>query len=248
MNFSFLAQLPKRLFAWGMAKANAADNHAIKLTACPDHDTMADLKQALLGSLHGTVLEIGPGAGANFAYYPTDIHWIGIEPNPFMHPYLRQEASRRGLQSIELYEGRAESLPVAEASVDAVVSTHVLCSVGQVDRALQEIQRVLKPGGQFIFLEHVAAECGTWMRQVQDGITPIWKTLFDNCHPNRESWKALQSAGFDAVRYEHFQLQLPIVGPHIAGTAIKPLLNGYDSHADAGDESASGASHMRVLR
>jgi SAM-dependent methyltransferase len=146
------------------------------------------------------------------------------------------------------YAGSAEDLPVEEASVDAVVSTHVRCSVTDVDQVLREIQRVLKPGGKFVFLEHVAAECGTWTRQVQDGITPAWKTLFDNCHPNRESWKALQSAGFDSIRYEHFQLQLPIVGPHIAGTAIKPWLNGYSSPSDFGTESASGASHMRVLR
>jgi ubiquinone/menaquinone biosynthesis C-methylase UbiE len=248
MNFSLLSQLPKRLFAWGMAKANAADNHAIKLIACHDHATMADLKQALLGSLHGTILEIGPGAGANFAYYATDIHWIGIEPNPFMHNYLRQEANQRGLQQIEWYAGSAEDLPVEEASVDAVVSTHVLCSVTDVDQVLREIQRVLKPGGKFVFLEHVAAACGTWTRQVQDSITPAWKTLFDNCHPNRESWKALQSAGFDSISYEHFQLKLPIVGPHIAGTAIKPLINGYSSLADSGDDSVSGTSHIRVLR
>ena len=219
MNFSSLHKFQQRLFAWGMSKANAADNHAIQLTACSGYSNMADLKRSLLANLQGKVLEIGPGAGANLAYYPTDIHWIGVEPNLFMHSYLRQEAQQRGLHQIDLYGGTAESLPVKTASVDTVVSTHVLCSVDHLEPVLQEVQRVLKPGGHFIFLEHVAAEGGSWTRRIQESITPLWKTLFDNCHPNREIWKALSRAGFASVSYERFQLQIPIVTPHIVGIA-----------------------------
>ncbi len=73
-----LSTLQKRLFAWGMGKANAADASAIKLIDCPDYGSLGELKQALLGSLHHKVLEIGPGAGANLAYYPNKINWIGI--------------------------------------------------------------------------------------------------------------------------------------------------------------------------
>lgn len=221
MTVPTLTHLSKRLFAWGMAKANAVDRTSIKLTHCRDHDSLADLKRSLLGSLQGTVLEIGPGAGANFAYFPTDLHWIGVEPNPFMHAYLRQEGTRQGFQSIELIEGTAEHLPVETAIADGVVSTHVLCSVSELDQVLREIQRVLKPGGQFIFLEHVAAECCTWTRRAQDGVAPLWKTLFDNCHPNRETWRDLEAAGFSTIEYTHFQLALPLVSPHIAGVATK---------------------------
>ncbi|EDX83611.1 methyltransferase, UbiE/COQ5 family [Synechococcus sp. PCC 7335] len=221
MNFSRLHQLQQRLFAWGMSKANAADNHAIQLTACSGYSNMADLKRSLLANLQGTVLEIGPGAGANLAYYPTDIHWIGVEPNLFMHSYLRQEAQQRGLHHVDIHGGAAESLPVETAAIDTVVSTHVLCSVDHLDTVLQEIQRILKPGGHFIFLEHVAAENGSWTRRIQDKITPFWKTLFDNCHPNRETQKMLVKAGFSSVDYEHFQLNLPVVSPHIVGIATK---------------------------
>ncbi len=222
MNFIALTQLPKRLFAWGLAKANAADQTSIKLTNCREHSSLADLKRSLLGEIQGTVLEIGPGAGSNFAYYPTDIHWIGVEPNPFMSSYLHQEATQRGIQSIELYEGAAENLPVEADSADVVVSSHVLCSVSNLDQALQEVQRVLKPGGQLIFLEHVAADSCTWTRRIQEGVAPLWKSLFDNCHLNRETWQALEAAGFATLDYHHFQIPLPLVSPHIAGIATMP--------------------------
>ncbi|MBF1999986.1 MAG: class I SAM-dependent methyltransferase [Synechococcales cyanobacterium M58_A2018_015] len=219
MKSSFLHNWYKQLFAWGMAKANNADEQAIKLHDCPDYATMADLKRSLLSHLQGTVLEIGPGAGANLSYYPPGIHWIGVEPNPFMHPYIHQEAKRHGLTAIELYEGCAETLPVADNSIDTVVSTYVLCSVSDVDATLKDIQRVLKPGGTFVFIEHVAASENTCTRIVQDGITPIWKTVFDQCHPNRETWLHLEKAGFTSVHYQSFRLSVPIVSPHIAGIA-----------------------------
>lgn len=183
---------------------------------------MADRKQRLFADLQGTVLEIGPGAGANLPYYPPDIHWIGVEPNPFMHDYLRDKARERGFE-IDLRQGTAEQLEVEDASIDAVVSTLVLCSVPNLPQTLQEIYRVLKPGGRFLFVEHVAAAQDTWLRKVQRGIRPLWKVLGDGCHPDRETWKALEQASFSAVDYEHFQGPVPIaiVKPHILGIAIK---------------------------
>jgi len=177
-----------------------------------------------LGNLQHQVLEIGPGAGASLAYYPKDIHWIGIEPNPFMHPYLEREAQQRGLSNIQLLQGTAEDLPVEDESIDTVVSTHVLCSVRDLYRSLQEIKRILKPEGSFVFIEHVAGECGTWRRRVQDGIEPVWKNLFDNCHPNRETWKMLEQVELEVVNYYQFKLAFPVVSPHIAGRIRKKPL------------------------
>lgn len=211
----------KHLFAWGMAKANTADHSAIKLQGCSSYETMAQLKQAFFADLDGRVLEIGPGAGANFSYYPTHIQWVGIEPNLFMHSYLKQEAERLGLHNIELRLGSAEKLEVEDNSIDTVVSTHVLCSVYDPATTLREIGRVLKPGGRFLFIEHVAAQCGTWTRRIQDGIEPVWKTMFDNCHPNREIGEVLENIGFDSIHYQQFNLSIPIVSPHIAGVARK---------------------------
>lgn len=219
-----LSTFQKRLFAWGMDKANASDAKTIKLIDCPDYESLGQLKQALLGNIQNQVLEIGPGAGANLGYYPNNIDWIGVEPNPYMHPYLEKEAQQQGLSQIKLLQGTAEDLPVEENTIDTVVSTHVLCSVKDLDRSLQEIKRILKPGGNFIFIEHVAGECCTWTRRIQDGIEPVWKIIFDNCHPNRETWKSLENSGWEIVNYQQFNLSFPIVSPHIAGIVSKKPL------------------------
>ncbi|MEQ8970681.1 MAG: class I SAM-dependent methyltransferase [Coleofasciculus sp. C1-SOL-03] len=211
----------KQLFAWGMAKANTADENAIQLANCSNHSTLAQLKQALFADLQGKVVEIGPGAGVNLEYYPTDIHWIGVEPNPFMHSYLEQEAQQVGLNRIDINSGSAERIDVDDNSVDAVVSTYVLCSVSNLSATVQEIRRVLKPGGRFLFVEHIAAECGSWQRRIQGSIEPIWKTVFDGCHPNRETGLALEKAGFENLNYQQFQVSFPIVSPHISGVATK---------------------------
>lgn len=203
----------KRLFAWVMAHG-ANDDY---------ERAVSDRKQSLFSALHdGDVVEIGPGSGPNLRYYPQNIHWIGIEPNPFMHPYLKQEAERLGI-NIDIRNGTAEHLEVDDNSVDAVVSSLVLCSVADLPGTLQEIRRILKPNGRFFFLEHVAAPQGTWLRRVQSGIRPLWKALADGCHPDRETWVALENAGFKSVKYQHFRAPAvpPIVSPQIIGVATK---------------------------
>jgi ubiquinone/menaquinone biosynthesis C-methylase UbiE len=219
-----LSTVQKRLFAWGMRIANDADANRIKLIDCPEYASLGELKQALLGNLQHNVLEIGFGAGANLAYYPSQINWIGVEPNPFMHPYLEREAQQQGLANVDLRAGSAENIPVEDESIDTVVSTHVLCSVTDLQASLQEIKRILKPGGSFIFIEHVGGKCGTWTRRVQDGVNPIWKNLFDNCHLNRETWKILEQIGLETVNYYEFKLAIPLVSPHIAGIVRKKPL------------------------
>lgn len=138
-----------------------------------------------------------------------------------MYPYLQQEAERVGLD-IEIKSGTAEQLDAEDNSIDAVVSTLVLCSVENLSTVLQEILRVLKPGGQFFFLEHVAALQRTGLRRMQNWIQPVWTVLGDGCHPNRETWVALENAGFERVDYQHFQTNVSaIVSPQIIGVAIK---------------------------
>jgi ubiquinone/menaquinone biosynthesis C-methylase UbiE len=199
----------KRLFPWVMAKGSNTYNKFV-----------GDRKRSLFSNLQGTVLEIGPGTGPNLPYYPKDIRWIGIEPNPYMHPYLRKEAERLGL-NIDIRNGTAEWIDAEDNSIDAVVSTLVLCSVQNIAYTLQAVLRVLKPGGRFLFIEHVAASHGTFLRQVQSTISPVWKVLSDGCQPDREIKLALENAGFTSVNYEYFEVPLPIVSPHIIGVATK---------------------------
>lgn len=181
---------------------------------------VAARKRSLLGDLSGRVVEIGPGAGVNLSHYPPSVRWIGIEPNPYLHPYLRNEAEKRGLQ-VDIRTGSVEQLDVEDSSVDAVVSTLVLCSVEDVAGAMSEISRVLKPGGRFVFIEHVAAPRGTWLRRVQRWLRPFSRTLADGCHPDRETWAAILGAGFAEVNLEHFRAPMLVASPHIAGVATK---------------------------
>lgn len=177
-------------------------------------------KRELLGALRGTVVEIGPGSGANLQYYDRSIRWIGIEPNPFAHDYLRREAARRLIEA-EIHEGVAQSIPLPDDSADAVVGTLVLCSVGDVQGVLRDARRVLRSSGRFVFVEHVAAPSGSWGKRVQRLIRPLWGLLADGCRPDLETWRYIEEAGFREVEMEHFRLPFPIVGPHIAGTARK---------------------------
>lgn len=177
-------------------------------------------KRALLGGLHGEVLEIGPGAGANLAYFPRGVRWTGLEPNPAMHPYLMEEAQRLGM-TIDLRDDRADGIDAPDDYFDSVVSTLVLCSVADPRLTLQEVYRVLKPGGRFVFIEHVAAPPDTMTRRWQRFLQPLWTPLGDGCHPDRETGATIESAGFRRVEIEPFRLPFPIVGPHIAGYAVK---------------------------
>ena len=200
----------QRLFAWMLAR------YGPKL-----EPHLARHKRRLFHNLTGAILEIGPGAGANLPYFHARrVHCIGIEPNPFLHDRLRKQAAAAGIE-IDLRSGTAESIPAPDNSVDAVVSTLVLCSVSDPPRVLAEVRRILKPGGTFVFIEHVAARSGTFQRRLQRCIRPLWRQLGDGCHPDRETAHAIESAGFQHVSMERFVVPLPVVSPHIAGVAVK---------------------------
>jgi SAM-dependent methyltransferase len=206
------ASILQRYFAWLMARVSGRYNREL-----------GPLKRSLFADLQGTVLEIGPGTGPNLSFLPAGVRWIGLEPNPGMHARLRDEAARLGLE-IELRSGDAHAIDLPDACVDAVVSTLVLCSVEDLDATLVEIRRVLRPGGRLVFLEHVAADPGTWLRRTQAFVRPAWRALNDNCHPDRETADAIARAGFVDVSCEDLDgpLPIPIIKPHIVGFARKP--------------------------
>ena len=197
----------KRLSAWALSRTNRR------------YDAMvAEEKRTLLSPLSGTVLEIGPGGGNNLAFLRPYMRWIGVEPNPFFHDRLRARGARLGID-VDVRTATAEALPMPDGSVDAVISTLVLCSVRDPAQALREVRRVLRPGGRFVFVEHVAAPHGTGLRLVQRALRPAWRAFSDGCCVDRDTGGLIEAAGFAEVDLRHFTLPVPVMGPHIAGTA-----------------------------
>jgi ubiquinone/menaquinone biosynthesis C-methylase UbiE len=93
--------------------------------------------------------------------------------------------------------------------------------VPALNETLAELRRILRPGGRLLFIEHVAAPRDSWLYTLQHGIEPVWRRLADGCHPDRNTGAALETAGFSSVDYERFATNLPVVSPHIMGTAVK---------------------------
>lgn len=179
------------------------------------------LRPALLGNLDGDILEIGPGKGDNLQHYRKSVRWIGLEPNTSRHDQIEEQA-RRLSRSIRLISGVAERIDLPDASVDAVVGTLVLCNVENQRRALSEIRRVLKPGGRYVFIEHVAAPSGSWTQRAQTLYT-FFTSRTSGCHADRETGPVIEQAGFGAVDLQRIDLPeiLGLTIPWIAGTAIK---------------------------
>ena len=181
-------------------------------------------KDPLFAGVRGTVVEIGPGTGANLARFPEGVQWIGIEPNPHMHPLLRARAEELGME-LDIRGLSAEELPLEDASVDVVLSTLVMCSVPDLERVLTEIRRVLKPGGRFIFWEHVAARPRTFLRGLQHAMTPLQRFLADGCRANRDLGKSIRGAGFSSIELEEFSVPAGVapawIRPHIRGIAVR---------------------------
>ena len=191
-----------------------------------NHEHFGDRKRDLFADLAGRVLELGPGTGVNFRYLPAGIEWIGIEPNPAMHPFLREEAESLGF-SVDLRAETAEGFELGDESVDAVISTLVLCSVTDLGLMLGEIHRVLRPGGRFVFFEHVGDRPGSFRRMVQNTVkyTP-WTYFSDGCRPDRAIGAAIDDAGFSSVEYDSYMHEgLGVIGeitkPHVCGIAIR---------------------------
>lgn len=185
------------------------------------HEMYGAAKQAAIGAMRGTVVEIGPGTGVNMRYYAPGVHVIGLEPNPGMHELLRAKADRQEVD-LEIRTSGAESIDLPDASVDGVVGTLVLCGVDDPDQVLREVRRVLRPGATYFFLEHVVAPQGTTTRRAQRLLRRPHRWLFNGCVVDRHLGAAIEAAGFASVDLEH--RDEGVAGLHvrhrILGTAI----------------------------
>jgi ubiquinone/menaquinone biosynthesis C-methylase UbiE len=138
-----------------------------------------------------------------------------------MHARLRRAADSRGI-ALELHDVVAERIDLPDASVDAVISSLVLCSVGDPTRVLAEVRRILRPGGRFSFAEHVVAEPATPTRWAQRSLRRPWAWVFEGCSCERDLATAIRSAGFSSVDLQPYRIHSALLpfNTHIAGTAI----------------------------
>uniref|UniRef100_U3CZ96 Methyltransferase-like protein 7A n=1 Tax=Callithrix jacchus TaxID=9483 RepID=U3CZ96_CALJA len=197
------------------------------------NEQMASKKRELFSNLQEfagpsgklSLLEVGCGTGTNFKFYPPGCRVTCIDPNPNFEKFLiKSIAENRHLQFERFVVAAGENMhQVADGSMDVVVCTLVLCSVENQEHILREVRRVLRSGGAFYFMEHVAAERSTWNSFWQQVLDPAWYLLFDGCNLTRESWKALERANFSKLKLQHIQAPLPweLVRPHVYGYAVK---------------------------
>ncbi|HET9451964.1 MAG TPA: class I SAM-dependent methyltransferase [Aggregicoccus sp.] len=180
---------------------------------------LARERARLLSALSGDVVELGAGTGLNLPHYPDGARLVLTEPTPEMAVRLRARVARERPDA-RVLEASAESLPLPDASADAVVSTLVLCTVRDVPRTLAEVRRVLKPAGRLVLFEHVAST-GGWGR-VQRLMDPVQHFCARGCHLTRDTRAALRAAGFDtgALVDTHVPGAPPRLLPAIAGSAL----------------------------
>ncbi len=197
---AFMGIFSAKVYDWFMSGTEAA--------------CLSAWRAEVLAGATGSVLEIGAGTGANIPFYPAvDLHLL--EPDAGMREQLLSR-----FPGANVVSGNGEMLPFEEASFDTVVSTLVLCSVADPLASLREIWRVLKPGGVFIFIEHVASHDQKrlkWQRRWD----PIWSRAAGGCHTCRDTESSILASGFriENITHESMRKALPIVRPTIRGIA-----------------------------
>ncbi|KAM5289435.1 thiol S-methyltransferase TMT1B [Ctenodactylus gundi] len=214
--------LCKRWFPYLMATLAAKANRKME---GKKRELFGHIKEMMGASGKVSLLELGCGTGANFQFYPLGCRVTCLDPNPNFEKFLKKSmAENRHLQYEQFIVAAGEDMKqVADGSMDVVVCTLVLCSVQSVRKVLQEVHRVLRPGGVLFFWEHVAEPRGSRALMWQQVLEPTWRHIGDGCYLTRETWKDLENAQFSDVQMERqpppFKW-LP-VGPHIMGKAVK---------------------------
>jgi len=188
---------------------------------------VAEHRKRLLAGLVGRVVEVGAGNGLNFSHYPDTVsEVIAVEPESYLRARAKLSVQNAPVK-ISVVDGDAEHLPVGDESVDAAVVSLVLCSVSDPIAALHEIRRVLRPGGELRFYEHVLAP-DSRLAQIQRFVDPIWTRFAGGCRLTRNTLDSIQAAGFVVDQLEQFQFEpcLPakLAAPHILGRAHIPVV------------------------
>jgi ubiquinone/menaquinone biosynthesis C-methylase UbiE len=190
-----------------------------------EREGVAEYRTRLLAGLRGQVVEVGAGNGLNFGHYPPEVEGVlAVEPEPYLRAAALRNAARAPVP-VEVVDGVAEELPVGDATQDAAVASLMLCSVADQSAALREMHRVVRPGGQLRFFEHVRADTAGLQRLQAVLDATLWPILFGGCHTGRDTAAAIEAAGFTLERLD--RLRFPEAGiptptsAHIIGIAVR---------------------------
>jgi ubiquinone/menaquinone biosynthesis C-methylase UbiE len=186
----------------------------------------AEHRRRLLAGLRGRVIEVGVGSGLSFAHYPQTVTELrAIEPEPHLRA-MAQEAARDAPIAVRVLDGVADRLPADDGAMDAGVVTGVLCSVPDPLTALRELARVIRPGGELRFYEHVAARAHRLALLQRALDATLWPRLNGGCHTTRDTEAAIVAAGFAIEERERFSFRVTAlaapVAPRILGRARRP--------------------------
>jgi ubiquinone/menaquinone biosynthesis C-methylase UbiE len=197
-----------------------------RAAVCEERRGGADHRRRLLAGLRGRVIELGAGSGVSFAYYPATVtELIAVEPEAHLRA-LAQEAAREAPIAVRVVDGVADRLPADDAAMDAAVVTAVLCSVPDPAAALAELARVIRPGGELRFFEHVAARSARLARLQRALDATVWPRLNGGCRTTRDTEAAIVAAGFQIEERERFSFRAHALGapvaPRILGRARRP--------------------------
>lgn len=164
------------------------------------NERLGSYRDRTIAAAVGRVLEVGAGSGLNLSRYPPDVREIvALEPDPVLSRMANSRLPEP--RRVSFLEASAEQMPLEDGSIDTVVSTWTMCTIPDIRRALDEMRRVLKPGGRLLFVEHgSSSEPG--VRKWQDRLDPLWTKMSGGCHLNRRIELLVTGSGFEL---EHLQ-------------------------------------------
>ena len=201
---------------WGRIFAAGYDTFQSRM----EREFFGDIRRDMLAGATGRVIEIGSGTGANLEHYPDTIdELVCTEPEEPMARRLREKAARSGLP-VRVVEAPAEELPFDDDSFDTAVAALVLCTVTDPEATLAELARVLRPGGRFVFMEHVRAD-DPGLAKWQDRLHPLWVRFGHGCNCNRPTLATIEASPLvvESHRRGRIPKAPPIVRPLVTGVA-----------------------------
>jgi ubiquinone/menaquinone biosynthesis C-methylase UbiE len=187
-----------------------------------DERGLRETRREVLGEAHGRVLDVGTGTGSNLPLFPAAVEELVLaEPDAHMQSVLRRRVSDIGGMAIGLTQAPAESLPFEDDSFDCVTATMVICTMPDPRAGLDEIARVLKPGGKLLFLEHVRSG-NPRIARAQDRLERSWRFIADGCHCNRDSLAMIEASRLTVQRVTrgYMPLASQFIKPLVFGSAI----------------------------